>query len=263
MIIVSKMKKEGKKYLIKESELKEIVQEMLLMELYNPDDYKNMYQKGTSDAPLPNIGDALGGAWNIIKGIPNALIPDKWKEQIANGNGHLGNDFLQWLMGSLDAAAAGTAGADWVPNIGQKHGEGQNKDAHEQLNVAAACNWLATNAKAKTIHRCARYVRIALNRGGLSLPYGMPATSAKYYYNILRANGWEFISAQEAGQPCDVVVVDQTMSLDGKHNYKDGHIAMCIGNGRWASDFLQNSVTGLAHQVPPEKIHFFRYKNKV
>ena len=40
------MKREGKKYTIKESELKEIIQEMLLMEVYNPNDYKDMY---TSD----------------------------------------------------------------------------------------------------------------------------------------------------------------------------------------------------------------------
>ena len=257
------MKKKGKKYLIKESELKEIIQEMLLMELYNPDDYKGMYLKGISNAPLPNIGDALGGVGNIVKGIPAALIPDKFKEQVANGNGHIGNDFLQWLMNAIGASAAGTSGADWVPNIGQRRGEGQNKDAHEQLNVAAACNWLATNAKAKSTHRCARYVRIALNRGGLSLPYGMPAPSAKYYVNILPANGWDEIPAAQAGQPCDVVVIDATRSINGKSNYPMGHIAMCIGNGRWASDFLQNSPSGLRYAVPPERIHFYRYRNKV
>lgn len=257
------MKKEGKKYLIKENELKEIIQEMLLMELYNPDDYKDMYLKGTGNAPLPNMGDALGGAWNIIKGVPNALIPDKWKEQVAKGNGHIGNDFLQWLMNTFGVSAAGTAGADWAPNIGQKQGKGQNRDAHEQLNVAAACNWLATNANPKPTRWCARYVRIALNRGGLSSPYGMPAPSAKYYVNILPANGWDEISPQEAGQPCDVVVIDATRSINGKSNYPMGHIAMCIGNGRWASDFLQNNVYGLKNPVPPEKIHFYRYRNKV
>lgn len=257
------MKKEGKKYLIKESELKEIIQEMLLMELYNPDDYKNMYTKGTSNAQFPNAGEALNNAWNIIKGIPNALIPDKWKEQIANGNGHVGNDFLQWLMGSLGATAAGTAGPDWAPNIGQKPGSGSNRDAHEQLNVAAACNWLASNAKPKSTHWCARYVRIALNRGGLSLPNGMPAPSAKYYVNILPANGWDEIPAAQAGQPCDVIVIDETWSIRREHYYKNGHIAMCIWNGRWASDFLQNSPSGLRYAVPPERVHYYRYRNRV
>ena len=263
MIIASKMKKNGKKYLIRESELKEIIQEMLLMELYNPDDYKDMYQKGTSDAPLPNLGDAIGGVWNIVKGIPAALIPDKFKEQVANGNGNLGNDFMQWFMNAIGASAAGTSGADWVPNIGQRRGEGQNKDAHEQLNVAAACNWLATNAKAKSTRWCAKYVRIALNRGGLSLPYGMYAPSAKYYVNILPANGWDEIPAAQAGQPCDVIVVDETWSIRREHYYKDGHIAMCIGNGRWASDFLQGSPSGLKYAVPPERIHFYRYRNRI
>ena len=263
MIIASKMKKDGKKYLIKESELKEIIQEMLLMELYNPDDYKDMYQKGTSNAPLPNVGDAIGGLWNIIRGIPAALIPDKFKEQIANGNGSIGNDFMQWLMGALGATAAGTAGPDVLPNFSQISGSGQNQDAHEQLNVAAACNWLATHAKAKSTHWCARYVRMALNRGGLGLPYGMPAPSAKYYVNILPKNGWDVIPEQQAGQPCDVVVIDATRSINGKSTYPMGHIAMCIGNGRWASDFLQRTVCGLANPVPPERIHFYRYRNRV
>lgn len=262
MIIVSKMKKDGKKYLIRESELKEIIKEMFLMEVYDPNNHKSILQPGQSTKPI-NVSDTLKNLWGLISHIPGAVIPDRIKERVANGD----SDVLQWLLGALGAQAPGTAGPDFVPNIGQSSGKGQNGDAHERLNVAAACNWLATHAYPRydpeKCGNCATYVRMALNRGGLGLPNGMPAPSAKYYYNVLPANGWEFISAQEAGQPCDVVVVDQTMSLDRKHNYKDGHIAMCIGNGRWASDFLQNSAVGLAHQVPPEKIHFFRYKNKV
>lgn len=262
------MRKEGNKYIIKESELKGIIQEMLIMELFNPDDYKDMYLKGNPNSPnkpLPNPGKLIGGALNIVKGVPNALIPDNFKQQVANGNGNVPNDFMQWLMGSLGATAAGTAGADWAPNVlrGQKPGTGQNGDAHEKLNVAAACNWLATNAHAKSTHWCARYVRIALNRGGLSLPNGMPAPSAKYYVNILPANGWDEIPAAQAGQPCDVIVIDETWSTGREHHYKDGHIAMCIGNGRWASDFLQNSPSGLKYPVPPERVHYFRYRNRV
>lgn len=252
------MEKEGKKYLIRESELKEILREIVLTELYDPNDYKDMYTKNF-DGNVPNVGDAFNGVLNLIKGIPGLVIPDSMREKIAAGD----SDVLQWLMGALGTTAAGTAGPDKWPNIGQKPGTGQNGDAHEQLNVAAACNWLSTYANKRSIKRCAKYVRMALNRGGLSLPSGMSAPSAKFYYNVLPANGWDFISPQQAGEPCDVVVIDETESVDRRHYYKDGHIAMCIGNGVWASDFIQSSPLGLRYPVPVEKVHYFRYRNRV
>lgn len=255
------MEKQGKKYIIKESELKEIIQEMLLMEVYNPNDYKDsLYLPGTKDRPLPNIGDVAKGAGNLIKGIPGALIPDSWKEKVANGD----NEFLKWMLGALSASAPGTAGGDYVPDLSQAlHGKAQNADAHEKFNVAAACQWLAAQARGNSGENCARNVRLALNRGGLDVPYAMPHRYAYQYYNMLSKNGWQEIPAQQAGQAGDVVVVESTWSINRVHNYKYGHIAMCIGNGRWASDFLQRTPTGLRHQVPPERVHYFRYKNRV
>lgn len=261
------MKRSGKKYLIKESELKEIIQEMLLMELYNPDDYKNMYtqayQKANGTPATPY--DYWHGAWNLIKNIPNMTIPDSWKQKAAES----GKDTWQYLLGLLRAQKSGTERADFVPNWGQwrlPEGQGQNADASQQLNVNAAVSWLRNNAyprydKNKCGH-CAKYVRIALNRGGLMVPHGMRATSAKYYVNILPANGWQEIPVNQAGELCDVVVIDPCVdSNGGKHEL--GHIAMCIGNGVWASDFIQKTMHGLAGTPPPSAVHVFRYKNRV
>lgn len=251
------MKKEGKKYLIKESELKEIIQEMMLMELFNPDDYNGMHTPGyQGTTPMPK--DYIRGAWNLVKGIPGMIIPDSWKQKAAEGN----NPFAQYLLGLLGAQQAGTARPDWVPNLGQHRGEGSNADAKQQLNVNAAVNWLRNNAGRKSTGWCARYVRRALNRGGLQVPHGMRAPSAKFYINILPANGWQEIPANQAGELCDVVVIDPCKDSTGK-DHPNGHIAMCIGNGVWASDFIQRTMHGLRGTPPPGAVHVFRYKNKV
>jgi hypothetical protein len=251
------MEKKGKKYLIKESELKEIVREMMLMELFNPDDYKHLYTPGYQGSPtLPK--DYIKGAWNLLKGIPNIVIPDSWKEAAANGNG----DIAQYILSLLGAQMAGTAGADFVPHFGLRSGEGPNPDAHQQLHVNAAANWLRSNAGRRTSGSCAKYVRIALNRGGIQVPHGMRAPSAKYYYNILKANGWEEIPVNQAGELCDVVVISPCVDSLGT-GHPDGHIAMCIGNGMWASDFIQKNMYGLRGMPPSKAVHVFRYKNRV
>ena len=251
------MEKEGKKYLIKESELKEIIQEMLLTELYNPDDYKNAFTPGfDGNTPMPK--DYLAGVVNIVKNLPNMLVPNSWKQKAADS----GSDAGQYILGALGAQQAGTAGADFIPNWGQHRGEGSNADAHQQLHVNAAVNWLRNHAHAKSTGWCARYVRMALNRGGLEVPHGMRAPSAKYYINILPANGWEEIPVSQAGELCDVIVIGPCTDA-AKRNHPMGHIAMCIGNGVWASDFIQRTMHGLRGAPPPSAVHVFRYKNKV
>lgn len=255
------MKEKGRKYLIKESELKEIIQEMILMELYDPADY-NMHTKYYTGS-IPNVGDALRGVGNMIKNAPAAIIPDEWKERVAQGD----SDFLQWLLGSLNAQAPGTAGPDFLRNFfGQPIGQGQNADASQPLNVNTAVNWLKRYAYPKydkdKCRQCAKYVRMALNRGGLGVPHGMKADSAKYYVNILPANGWEEIPINQAGELCDVVVIDPCID-SAKERHPNGHIAMCIGNGVWASDFIQKTMHGLKGTPPPSAIHVYRYKNRV
>ena len=195
------MEKRGKKYIIKESELKEIIREMMLMEVYNPDDYKNMYttryqNSNMGDGKLPTPHDYMSNAW---KGLMGLIIPEKWREKVAQGN----SDVLQY------------------------HGEGSNADASQPLNVNAAVSWLRSHANPRYDKNkcgwCARYVRMALNRGGLQVPHGMAAPSAKYYVNVLPANGWEKIDVSQAGEPGDVVVIGDCIDSNGKrHNLEMG-----------------------------------------
>jgi len=255
------MEKEGKKYLIKESELKEIIREMMLMELFNPDDYNGMYPKGSNpNAPLPTVYDygsnILKAGGGLLSMAANAIIPDSWKEKAASGK------HGQYLLSLLGAQKAGTEGADFFRNWGQARGEGSNADAHQQLDVNAAANWLRNNAHRKSTGWCARYVRMALNRGGLQAPHGMRAPSAKYYNTVLPANGWEKIPVSQAGEVGDVVVIGPCVDASGR-NHPNGHIAMCIGGGTWASDFIQRTMHGLRGAPPPDAVQVYRYKNRV
>lgn len=252
------MKRQPKKYIIRESELKEIVQEMLLMELFNPNDYNHLDipGRGHNQTPTKPV-DYLRIPLNILRGS----IPDSWKEKAAEDNG-----FLQYLLGLIGAQKAGTARPDYIPNPIQAWGKGQNANAQQKLNVNAAVNWLRNHAyphydKKKCGH-CAKYVRMALNAGGLQVPHGMPAPSAKYYLNIFPSNGWQEIPVNQAGELCDVVVIAPCKDSKGG-DHPDGHIAMCIGNGVWASDYIQKTMHGLAGAPPPSAIHVYRYKNRV
>lgn len=251
-----------KKYIIKESELKEIIKEMILQEVYNPDDFANNYtsEKGRQAAQNLTPGVLGKNALSLITGIPNAIVPDEWKERAQNGD----NQALKWILGALGITTGGAVGADFVPNVnnlkmfgGSGLGKGNNPDAHEVFNVASAIKWLMNNASPYYMKnkRCAAYVRQALNAGGLSAPWGMMAGSAKDYINVLPANGWTEINVGNAGQPGDIIVID---AFTG-HPY--GHIAMCCGNGLWVSDFRQNTPFGINGRVPENKVHYYRYKN--
>lgn len=229
------MRKEGKKYVIKESELKEIIQEMILLEVYNAADYAGMHTSNYN-GKVANLGDYA----NALKGLAQG------------GFGALKNLF----GGGENQTGAGFLGGLFNNDFAKQVDSGKNADAHQVLNVADACNWLKQHAHPKTTHYCARYVRQALNAGGLGVPHGMAAPDARYYQRILPSNGWDEIPVNQAGQPCDVVVIGQ------HQGHPLGHIAMCLGNGQWASDFIQKTMHGLTTPPPPEVVHVFRYRNK-
>jgi len=243
--------KKNKKYLIKESELKEIIQEMILMELYDPNAFTANFKNGQRPQGI-NLGRAL----DAMRRFPKKALPSDWQEKAANGDlGSLG----QWLFGSVGAVPDGGAAPDYVPDIATG-GKGKNYDAHETLNVSVAVSFLLNHAtpyyiKERNGH-CARNVRMALNAGGLTLPSGIvPATEAWHYLKILPENGWYKIDKTTAGNPGDVMVMAKCAG------HPHGHIAMCCGNGQWVSDFKQNSMVGSATKVPENCVFVFRYRN--
>ena len=248
------MEKQQKKYIIKESELKEIIKEMIILEAaaeYNPDSPNDMhtkYYKGPSNIRILDRGE------NLFNGIKKGL------QNFAAGTN---SDFLKTIFGADDTQAGNGY-------------RGTNFNAQEPLNVAQASRFIRAKAQPYYIQgkcgNCARAVRRALAAGGLKGmanwkgPYGMFGGSAKYYINILPANGWTEIGVGQAGQPGDVCVIDEcdVITPQGKRSHHEhGHISMCIGNGVWVSDFVQKNMYGLDGTPPPSKVHVFRYNNRV
>ena len=228
------MEKEGKKYIIKESELKDIIREMILME------------------------------WTAAP--ENRVNPANFKANLMNGQLPSGGAQPKGVLGARTNTNA--KGPDYVPNPGSGKwfggpglGKGNNSDAHEVFYPMAAAQYLRAHATPRYVRgqngHCAKNVKEALNEGGLTCPWGMfkLSGSAKGYIKILFSNGWAQISSSEAGQVGDIVV------LDAFQGHPHGHIAMCCGSGQWVSDFVQATMYGINGKVPPEVVHVFRYTN--
>ena len=101
--------------------------------------------------------------------------------------------------------------------------------------------WINANSGPKSKHCCAKYVRMAMEAGGISTA-GRPG-SAYLYTGYLPKIGFEHIAtlstrkeqnsfSSSSAQPGDIAVMSH-----GKH----GHICMWNGS-QWVSDFKQNNM---------------------
>ena len=108
------------------------------------------------------------------------------------------------------------------------------------FDVDAAVNYLTKHANNGSVKQCAKYVRKALEAGGLNTE-GHP-TSAADYISYMPKLGFDLVINGEGNnlpedytpQKGDVMVIGRV----GKH--KHGHIAMYNGQ-QWISDFKQKS----------------------
>jgi hypothetical protein len=111
----------------------------------------------------------------------------------------------------------------------------------------SAVSYLRWHAESTSHGRCARYVREAIERGGVPI---IRTYSAKDYGDSLKHAGFQEVSGfPERG---DVIVIQ---SIDG---HPDGHMAMFDGE-QWISDFKQPSgfYPSRAYRVvqPPYKMY--------
>ncbi|MFM0241215.1 CHAP domain-containing protein [Paraburkholderia phytofirmans] len=95
-------------------------------------------------------------------------------------------------------------------------------------NINSAVDYLQWHAEPSSHQRCARYVREAIQRGGISL---MVMYSARNYGSSLICTG--FYEVSDANPQKGDVVVIQAIA-----NHPDGHMAMYDGR-IWISDFRQ------------------------
>ena len=113
----------------------------------------------------------------------------------------------------------------------------------------AAANHARQHAQSQSTGNCAKYVRKAIEAGGVSVT---PTRSAKDYGFPLRQAG--FIELDDASSPRrgDVIVIQP---IPG---HPHGHMAMFDGSS-WVSDFVQNNgfYPGQAYrtQKPPYKLY--------
>ena len=101
--------------------------------------------------------------------------------------------------------------------------------------VSDAVSYLSQNAEVKSTGYCAKYVRLALEAGGLSTE-GRP-TSACDYDTWLMNNGFIAVTGNVTLQAGDIVVFE---AVEG---HPHGHIAMYNGQ-QWISDFVQRDMYG-------------------
>lgn len=108
-------------------------------------------------------------------------------------------------------------------------------------NLSAALKHLVSSASGTAKHQCAKYVRMAIEAGGIST-VGRPVSACKYK-NFLPSIGFNFIGkitgkvnqaswSKRNARPGDIAVMDH-----GEH----GHICMWSGTC-WISDFKQSNM---------------------
>ena len=121
-------------------------------------------------------------------------------------------------------------------------------------NVGAAVNWIRNNSSPSSQGRCAKYVRTAIEQGGVSTA-GRPI-AAKHYVGFLPTIGFNPIGSITGrdkqsrwslsnAKPGDIAVMDH-----GTY----GHICMW-GGDQWYSDFKQGNrmwvYSGECHRKRP------------
>lgn len=118
-------------------------------------------------------------------------------------------------------------------------------------NMDLAIKHLVENAASSPIGYCARYVRQAIEAGGVTLQRHV---AAKDYGSSLIKVGFQKVAGTETTEVKGDVVVMQAI---GTHVY--GHMQMYSGT-QWVSDYKQKGFWPYTHSRP--EIQFYRFPGK-
>ncbi|MBR8719832.1 hypothetical protein IX307_001058 [Bacteroides pyogenes] len=174
----------------------------------------------------------------LAKVMP-ALSEQVQKSFVGGGSGSQSNPYTEAEYDSM--LASGMWNGGFVENWGyvSSYGDVVVTGSYNggSYNVNNAINHLTLNANGSSTGYCARYVRQALEAGGMSTD-GRPG-SACDYDTWLQSQGFRVVHVTgtytpEAG---DIVVFE---ALSG---HPHGHIAMYNGQ-QWISDFVQRDMYG-------------------
>lgn len=132
------------------------------------------------------------------------------------------------------------------------------------FNIQGAVQSLIARSGASSQHACARFVRMAMESGGLST--STRPNWAWKYIQWLPTQGWSLVGnaktnesqaewTRSEARPGDVAVYQKP----GAGSSQPGHICMYTGN-QWISDFRQNRMGVYAN---PVNAYIFRYTGEV
>ena len=118
-----------------------------------------------------------------------------------------------------------------------------------------ACEWLHQRAGAGAQHVCAKFVRMAIEAGGLSTN-GRPNWAWKYI-DYLPTIGFKFIKVVQRGENFSPEPGDIAVYQKGGNPNVPGHICMWTG-AEWASDFKQKNMIVYSST---NSAHIFRFQS--
>jgi hypothetical protein len=121
----------------------------------------------------------------------------------------------------------------------------RNRESKEKVKIYAAAEFAKKNAHAKSKGLCARYVRKAMEAGGMDTT-GRPVSARDYPAFLLRLGFTEIHPKPgDKWHVADIVVFDPYPGQPGQH----GHIQMWVGE-YFVSDFVQRRPTNFgAHRL--------------
>ncbi len=179
------------------------------------------------------------------------------KSFIGGGCGSQNNPYSEAEYESM--LASGTWNGGFVENWGYVSSYGDfvvtgsyNGDSY---NISNAINHLTSNANGSSTGYCARYVRQALEAGGMSTDNH--PESACDYDTWLQTQGFRVVAVTGTYTPDagDIVVFE---ALSG---HAHGHIAMYNGQ-QWISDFVQSDMYGSsAYRNNPNTVYTILRRN--
>ena len=153
--------------------------------------------------------------------------------------------------GTTVQEGGGDPGGKKEANANQGRGDPQRSG----FNIPDAIATLNARAQDCSSGKCATFVRIALQAGGINTSDRPASTvSAKNYGPYLLKKGFNLVNPNGYTPVAGDVAV-----FDGFSGHPNGHIEMYNGN-QWISDFKQNYFTpGPAYRKPPDPYQIFRW----
>lgn len=193
---------------------------------------------------------------NIWGSHSSSSDPDSWGSDASDpwgsdtsdpwgSNGSHANSGNTGGGGGGGTAGGGNAGGTTSGN------SGNNSPTNSSYSINKATTYLTTHAETNSIGKCAKYVRLAIEAGGLST-VGHPIAACDYDtflptigFNKVNKNNYTPVKG-------DIIVLE---AVSG-HPY--GHIAMYNGS-KWISDFVQNDMWGGSAYRNKAEYTLFRY----